>query len=290
MSDQPTVTTEGRTLGEALRAAADALGVDVSRVEHKLDLAHFRNAFGAATGQDTVKIVAWAGQAVDNSGGEAARAWLSELVTHMGLEAKVATRLRSERNADLRIDSESARFLVGKQGRTLNAIRHLLAESVGRAHPGWSFHLDVVGGQDRDERPPRRDDERGGRDDERPPRRDDERGGRDRDDRGRGRDRDDRGRGRGRDDRGGRDRDDRGRGRDRSEGDVEALKRLGHKVAENVLRTGEPETIRRRLNSYERRIVHLAVKDIPGVGSHSIEQDDDKLIEIFPRTEGAGEE
>ena len=264
MSDQPTVTTEGRTLGEALRAAADALGVDVSRVEHKLDLAHFRNAFGAATGQDTVKIVAWAGQAVDNSGGEAARAWLSELVTHMGLEAKVATRLRSERNADLRIDSESARFLVGKQGRTLNAIRHLLAESVGRAHPGWSFHLDVVGGQDRDERPPRRDDERGGRDDERPPRRDDERGGRDR--------------------------DDRGRGRDRSEGDVEALKRLGHKVAENVLRTGEPETIRRRLNSYERRIVHLAVKDIPGVGSHSIEQDDDKLIEIFPRTEGAGEE
>lgn len=275
-ADRQTVTAEGHTLMEAVRAAATMLGVDPAQVDHKFDAEHFRNRFGAATGQDTVKIHAWKRDEQEYVGGEAARAWLAELLKQMGLEGTVRMRVRGDQHADLLIDSESARFLVGKQGKTLKSIRHLLAESVGREHSTWTYHLEVTGGEERRERRDDRDDRReGGRDDR------GERRGRDRDDRGRGRDRDDRGRGR-RDDRG---RDDRGHDDDRrprSEAELDGLRRLARKVAEHVLETGEPEVIRKRLNSYERRVVHMTISEIEGVASESIKQEGEKRIQVFP--------
>ena len=99
-------------------------------------------------------------------------------------------------------------------------------------------------------------------------------------------DNDDR-RGRGRD----RDRNDRrGRGRDRdrndrssrtSEKDEESLQRMARKIAERVLETGEAEQVRRTLNSYNRRIVHMVVKDIDGVGSRSLGDGQEKTIELY---------
>ena len=84
---------------------------------------------------------------------------------------------------------------------------------------------------------------------------------------------DDRGRGRGRD------RDD--RGSRTSEKDEAALKRMAQKIAERVLESGESEQIRRTLNSYNRRIVHMTVKEIEGVGSRSLGDGQDKTIELF---------
>ncbi|MEC7242115.1 MAG: R3H domain-containing nucleic acid-binding protein [Myxococcota bacterium] len=88
-------------------------------------------------------------------------------------------------------------------------------------------------------------------------------------------DSEDRGRGRGRD----RDRDD--RGSRTSEKDEAALKRMAQKIAERVLESGESEQIRRTLNSYNRRIVHMTVKEIEGVGSRSLGDGQDKTIELF---------
>jgi predicted RNA-binding protein Jag len=264
VSDQPTVTAEGRTLKEAVDLAASQLGVAPAQVQHKLDLSHFRNQFGMTTGTDTVKIIAWARDAQEVAGAEAAHVWVTELVAKMGIEGSVRFRVRENQQADVRIDSESARFLVGKQGRTIKAIRHLLAESVGRQFPTWTFHLDVVGGE-RDEGREEGRREEGAADGARR-----EGGGRDRDG-GRGRDRGERG------GRGGRGE----RGNERSEADVEELKRLARKVAERVRSTGETEIIRKRLNSFERRIVHLAVKEMAGIGSESIKQGEDKVIEVY---------
>ena len=55
----PTVSGEGRDLATAIIAAAAELGVETNHVGHKLDLAHFRNAAGGMTSQQTVKIIAW---------------------------------------------------------------------------------------------------------------------------------------------------------------------------------------------------------------------------------------
>ena len=56
---------------------------------------------------------------------------------------------------------------------------------------------------------------------------------------------------------------------------------MARKMAERVLETGEAEQVRRTLNSYNRRIVHMTIKEIEGVGSRSLGEGNDKTIELF---------
>jgi predicted RNA-binding protein Jag len=56
---------------------------------------------------------------------------------------------------------------------------------------------------------------------------------------------------------------------------------MARTIAERVLETGEAEQVRRTLNSYNRRIVHMTVKEIEGVGSRSLGEGTDKTIELF---------
>ena len=51
---------EARDLQGAIAHAAEQLGMDVSRVKHKLDMNHFRNEAGRPVPRDTVRVVAWA--------------------------------------------------------------------------------------------------------------------------------------------------------------------------------------------------------------------------------------
>lgn len=290
------VVAEGRNLRAAVEAAASQLGVPTTAVEHKLDFAHMR-ASGSA-GVDSVRIFAWARDVAALAPALAAEEWVRGLLAAMGREGAVRSELRGD-SAVVYIDvKEGAGHLVGRQGTTLRAIQHLLERNVASEFPGVSFRLDVSrpddGGPRRDDR---RDDRRG---DDRGPRRDDRRGddrgprsfGRgDRGDRGPRRDdrpRDDRPRDdRPRDDRGPRsfdrgDRDDRGPRRQ----DPEELKRLARKLALKVRDTGSPETIRRELNSFDRRLVHLEVAEVGGVASRSIGEGADRRVEIYVPEDG----
>jgi predicted RNA-binding protein Jag len=56
---------------------------------------------------------------------------------------------------------------------------------------------------------------------------------------------------------------------------------MAQKMAERVLDTGEAEQVRRTLNSYNRRIVHMTIKEIEGVGSRSLGEGNDKIIELY---------
>ena len=107
------------------------------------------------------------------------------------------------------------------------------------------------------------------------------------------------GRDRDRDRRGGRDRDrDRRGGRERrgdsdrcSDRDVTELKKLARRLAESVSGGGEAEVIRKPLNSFERRIVHMEIAEMEGVSTETVEQDGDRKIRIFADSgEGAGAE
>jgi predicted RNA-binding protein Jag len=265
--DQNTVTTEGRTIGEAIRKASEQLGVSAEQIRHKIDVSHFKNEEGRSRPVESVKVICWAADPGDTAGAAAAKAYLEGLIEAMSLKGTVKTRIAGDKRASVAIDSEDARFLVGRGGCTLNAIRRLLKEAMLAEYADWSFSIDVDGGE-------RRDDERRtrGRDD-----RDDRD---DRGDRGRARGRDDRGGGRDRDDRGGgRDRDDRG-GR-RSERDVEDLKRLARKLAERIADEGGEEILRKPLNSFERRVVHMEIADMEGVDTATIEVDGERKVRIF---------
>ncbi|MDP2314505.1 MAG: R3H domain-containing nucleic acid-binding protein [Pseudomonadota bacterium] len=283
------VTTEGRSLRAALEAAAAELGVPVALVEHKIDLAHFRSAQGAGIGADTVRIFAWSKDPADFAPVLAAEEWMKALLAAMERTASVRADLRNG-TVNIYVDAgEDGRHLVGRGGMTLKALQYLLEESVGARFPNAQFRIDVI-------RPPEesREDDRGERRDERP--RGDDRGERPRgDDRGAGRGgerRDtrppsggDRGRDRG-ERRGPRRDDDRPR---RSEADEEELKRLARKIAERVRETGEAEVIRRELNSYDRRIVHVEIAAIEGVGSRSVGEGHDRRIEIHAAADGGDE-
>ncbi len=61
----------------------------------------------------------------------------------------------------------------------------------------------------------------------------------------------------------------------------ETLKRLAHKNAQYVLRTGKRFTFE-PMNPYERRIIHTAVQEIEGVESRSIGYNQDRRVVIEP--------
>ncbi len=57
-----------------------------------------------------------------------------------------------------------------------------------------------------------------------------------------------------------------------------------------MLATGEPELLRRELNSYDRRLVHLEVGRIEGVMTRSVGEGVDRRIEILPGDAGSSGE
>ena len=48
------------------------------------------------------------------------------------------------------------------------------------------------------------------------------------------------------------------------------------------MRTGEPTELRRELNSFERRIVHMVVSEMDGVVSESVGDGPTKLVRLVP--------
>ncbi len=242
-----TATAEGEFVSSALKLAAEELGVDSDQLHWSLDKNHFRSDQGLVVAQDTVRIVAWKRDEKELEACTAGKAWLQEVLEGMGLKGSIKAKMQSGSKVILNVDVDQAARLIGRRGETLKGVSELLVATMADTFPGIVFHISVA-----DKREDRGD---GGRDD------------RGRDDRGRGRD----DRGRGRDDRGGR----------TSERDEVALQSMARKMAERVLESGEAEQVRRTLNSYNRRIVHMTIKEIEGVGSRSLGEGNDKTIELF---------
>ncbi len=275
MSNTPEkITAEGRSVADAVNAAAEQLSVAKSQIRYELDLSHFRTPEGRSRPMDSVKIIAWALDADLVAGAELAKEWLNGLFRVMEADAEATLKLGNGKKATLHVSGPAA----GRLSSAARALTVLVSEMMARSeHEGWEIVVDIPHRERRD-----RDDDRGR--------------GRDRDDRGRGRgrDRDDRGRGRGRDDRGrGRDDRGRGRGRDRDRGDDKdreaELRKLARRLGEKVAENGGSEQIRRSLNSYERRVVHMTVSDIAGVKSESVDDGEGRrtvLIRAAGESEG----
>jgi predicted RNA-binding protein Jag len=173
-----------------------------------------------------------------------AQAWFTTLLEHLKVEGTVEGTGSDER-VHLRINPKSnAGRLIGRRGATLGAIRHLLGVAL-ESHGSPVIDVDV--------------------DDDRSRERGEERG-RDRDDRGRDRD----------------DRKGRGRGDERSGHPEAKLRKLAKRAAEMAIETGKTITINLDLNSYDRRIVHVAVSEIEGASTTSIEKDDKKIVQVIP--------
>jgi predicted RNA-binding protein Jag len=292
-----TVTTIGEDVQKAVAGAAAELGVPTDAIRYEVDVSYFRNDGGGMVPRDDVRIIAWARDMGEVEVMTDATGWVKTLLGHLEIEAETTARLQGKTCRVVLSKVSDAGRLVGRRGRTVQGIEHMLNMAVGPDHEDFTFKIDIADKREREDRDEDRGErrERGGRDD----RGGRERGGRDRDDRGGrgGRDRDDRGgRGRDRDDRGGRgrDRDDRGgrggRGNDR---DGEKLRRMAQKIIARVKETGQAERVRKELNGYDRRIIHLEAREHDGVDTRSIGDGSYKQIEFFPSgasVKGDGEE
>ncbi len=256
---QQRVAVEGADIDTAVQKAAAELGVPASAVVYEIDKDWFRNEQGGMVPRSTVQIHAWAQDASVIEACDEAREWLEELFENMEIQAKIQASLR-ESTVVLNVDAEKAGIIVGKQGRTIEGIRHLLVESLGEGYPDLNFRINVV---DNRPRPSHGDDREDGRR---------SRGDRDRSG-------GDRGRSGGRRERGGRGGPD---SRNRtSDSDARALESMAVKIAARVLESGCAEQVKRELNSFDRRIVHTTIAEIDGVTTRSIGDGSMKTLEVI---------
>ncbi len=56
-----------------------------------------------------------------------------------------------------------------------------------------------------------------------------------------------------------------------------------------MLKSGKPELIRKEMNSYARRIVHLVVAEYDGLATESVGEGQHKQVRILPAGGGAVE-
>lgn len=313
-----TVSGEGRDLAAAIAAAATQLEVETDIVGYKLDLSHFRSSLGTSRAVHSVKIVAWADESLrdkktesinapprserddddvprerrprrdrddrrgdrrddrrerrDDRGSrdegrrgaaegtteasEYAQQWFEGLLEHMDVKGTVTATGDDER-VHLEIRAEKAGRVIGKRGATLAAIRHLLALTLdNQGHGELTIDVDVADERGENRSRNKKDGDRG------------DRGGRGRDRGGRDGGRDKRRRG--------------GRREERGEHDAKKLQALARRAAERVLESGKPITINLKLNSYDRRLVHVEIAEIDGVTSRSEEREDGKVVQVLP--------
>ena len=312
-----TVGGEGADLRAAVIAAAETLGVPPKQVGYTLDLSHFRSSTGGSMARSTVKVLAWAlpeapeeeelveekapaaseaasteeetseeaapeakteaaepemeGEVTEAA--EFAQAWFLTLMGHMDVQAKVKA-TGDDEHVRIWVSADKAGRIIGRRGSTLGAIRHLLRLAL-TSFGDFIIDVDVDDDRKRDGGRGRDRDDRRGRGRERGERRDrgdrrERRGDRD-DRRGRGRDRGDRG-------------DRRRRGRDGGKGAYpeEKLQAIARRAADKARETGRAVTINLKLNSYDRRVIHVEVAEVDGVESQSVVKDDVKLVQVVP--------
>ena len=138
--ERQTVKAEGSDIEAAVKVAAQSLGVSEAAVDYQVDTDWFRNEHGGAVPRSTVQIVAWErdGSLVDAC--DEAVAWLTELLQKMDVAAEIRGALDGM-NVTLFIKAEKPGVVVGKGGKTIDGIRHLMEEAVGADHPDMGFRI-----------------------------------------------------------------------------------------------------------------------------------------------------
>ena len=251
---------EGIDVAEAIVDAANKMEMPRGHVHWELDKSWFRTASGSPIARDTVRVAAWSCSEQEIASYDAAKNCVVTSLNVNEVEGRLALEVGDDGTVHVEVTEVDSKQLNGK---TLQDVSQFLTDALGGTLAEDAFTVEVRGtrpaySEDRD---------RGrGRDRDRGRGRDRDRGG----DRGRGRDRD-----RGRDRRGG---DGNGR---TSSSDESALRRMAEKIAARVLDSGEPEQVRRELNSFERRVIHVTIEDMDGVKSRSVEEDGGKILEVY---------
>ena len=120
------IEEEGRTTEEAMELALKKLGVTRDQVRVTVLYEAKKSLFGLITKPAKVRI------SLKEDPSSTPEGILKTLLAEMGIEADVNTRV-SDGNIYLNINTPNAGLLIGRRGRTLDAIQHLLNCIVNRS-------------------------------------------------------------------------------------------------------------------------------------------------------------
>ena len=120
------IEEEGRTTEEAMELALKKLGATRDQVRITVLYEAKRSLFGLITKPAKVRI------SLKEDPSSTPEGILKNLLAEMGIEADVNTRV-SDGNIYLNINTPNAGLLIGRRGRTLDAIQHLLNCIVNRS-------------------------------------------------------------------------------------------------------------------------------------------------------------
>jgi spoIIIJ-associated protein len=120
------IEEEGRTTEEAMELALKKLGVTRDQVRVTVLYEAKKSLFGLITKPAKVRI------SLKEDPSSTPEGILKNLLAEMGIEADVNTKI-SDGNIYLNINTPNAGLLIGRRGRTLDAIQHLLNCIVNRS-------------------------------------------------------------------------------------------------------------------------------------------------------------
>lgn len=120
------VITTGKTVEDAILAAAIQLAVQRDKLEIEILEEPVKGLFGVFGGKDA-KIRA----SVIQTMGEKTRYFLEELLKRMGLEAKVDV-VESDDLISVEVSGPKMGILIGHRGETLDAVQYLTSLAVNR--------------------------------------------------------------------------------------------------------------------------------------------------------------
>lgn len=120
------IEEEGRTTEEAMELALKKLGVTRDQVRVTVLYEAKKSLFGLITKPAKVRI------SLKEDPSSTPEGILKTLLAEMGIEADVNTKV-SDGNIYLNINTPNAGLLIGRRGRTLDAIQHLLNCIVNRS-------------------------------------------------------------------------------------------------------------------------------------------------------------
>ncbi len=120
------IEQEGRTTEEAMELALKKLGVTRDQVRVTVLYEAKKSLFGLITKPAKVRI------SLKEDPSSTPEGILKTLLAEMGIEADVSTKV-SDGNIYLNINTPNAGLLIGRRGRTLDAIQHLLNCIVNRS-------------------------------------------------------------------------------------------------------------------------------------------------------------
>ena len=234
---------KGSTIYSALIKASAELDVPATEVGYSIDNAQFFSETGAKQGLDEIEITAWHQPPLQAPELDVVFEWLKDLFTKMTIEA-VVQQVIIEKGAES--GGRAVYKVISEQGARIIGRKGRTIQSIRELLEKYA--AEVAPGWSL------RIDVDGGREQQR------ERSDSSRRDRDNG---------------------DRRDGKRRTSGrDKQRLERLGKKLARKVINSGEALVVNGEYNSFERRIIHLAVQSTDGVDSESFMDGDVKRIRI----------